>query len=122
MHETCASRYIQSLRRSERTREEYARDLSLFLTWCEDMGRTDPRSVSGADIEEFLANLHRGDGQPYSPRTRNRILSVIRGYYKFMIKDRYFGALDDPTALVGVLKLSDRYIGNPALDTERQPR
>lgn len=108
MFDIYADRYIGSLRRSQRTKEEYSRDLGLFLTWCEQMGKKDPREVSGAEIDEFLANLRRGDGKPYAPKTKNRVLSVVRGYYKFMIKDRYIGALDDPTAEVERSKIPHR--------------
>lgn len=98
--ESSAARYLASLRRSSRTREEYGRDLRLFLDWAKARGKTDPRQVTTADIEEFLTSLVRKDGVPYAAVTRNRVLAVVRGYFKFLVKDRVIAALDDPAAYV----------------------
>lgn len=102
--EDYAVRYIASLRRSARTKEEYSRDLRLFLDWAKRKGKGDPREVSSADIEEFLTSLVRKDGFPYAPATRNRVLATVKGYYKFLVKDRVLAALDDPAAQVAAQK------------------
>lgn len=108
MLEAYADRFIASLRRSPRTRSEYARDLKLFLTWARGKGKEDPRQISSAEIEEFLIGLIRKDGIRYAAVTRNRVLAVVKGYYKFLVKDRLLAALDDPTALVATQKRPKR--------------
>lgn len=100
MLEAYASRYLNSLRRSPRTREEYGRDLGLFLTWAKARGKEDPREITAADIEEFLAGLRRKDGIRYAAVSRNRVLAVVKGYYKFLVRDRVIAAIDDPAAIV----------------------
>jgi site-specific recombinase XerD len=98
--EAYAERYIASLRRAERTIEEYSRDLRLFLEWAKEKGKRDPREITPADIEEYLISLVRKDGIPYAPVSRNRVLAVIKGYYKFLVRDRVIEAAEDPAAYV----------------------
>ncbi|HEY3368473.1 MAG TPA: tyrosine-type recombinase/integrase [Symbiobacteriaceae bacterium] len=102
--EAYASRYLASLRRSPRTREEYGRDLHIFVQWAHDHGKHDPREITAAEIEEFLINLRRKDGIRYAAVTRNRVLAVVKGYYKFLVKDRLVAALDDPAAVIATQK------------------
>jgi site-specific recombinase XerD len=99
---------LASLRRSVRTREEYGRDLKLFLTWALKNGKTDPRQITAAEIEEFLMGLKRKDGIRYAVTSRNRVLAVVKGYYKFLVKDRVMAALDDPADAVGTQKRPKR--------------
>ncbi|HLN64681.1 MAG TPA: tyrosine-type recombinase/integrase [Symbiobacteriaceae bacterium] len=104
MLESYATRYIASLRRAERTREEYARDLGLFVAWAKKQGKDDPRQITSAEIEEFLKSLVRKDGIRYAAVSRNRVLAVVKGYYKFLVKDRLIAPLDDPASLVATQK------------------
>lgn len=99
-----AKRYIGNLRRAPRTREEYSRDLEIFIDWAMAHGKEDPRAITASDIEDFLMSLVRKDGVRYAAGTRNRALAVIKGYFKFLVKDRVIAAMDDPAALVGVQK------------------
>jgi len=102
--EAYAERYLASLRRSPATREAYRHDLAIFLRWAAERGKTDPRAITAAEIEEFLIGLRRKDGIRYAAVTRNRVLAVIKGYYKFLVKDRVIAALDDPAAVVSTQK------------------
>lgn len=95
-----ADRYIASLRNSARTRVEYERDLGLFLAWASKRGKSDPRDVTAAEIEDFLVGLRRKDGRPYTAATRNRILAVVKGFYKYLVRDQLIEARDDPAAYV----------------------
>lgn len=104
MLEAYADRYIANLRRAQRTREEYSRDLKLFITWARARGEDDPRKITASDLEDFLTSLVRRDGIRYAAVTRNRVLAVVKGYFKFLVKDRVIAALDDPAAMVGVQK------------------
>ncbi|HYF91987.1 MAG TPA: tyrosine-type recombinase/integrase [Symbiobacteriaceae bacterium] len=104
MLETYAARFLASLRRSPRTREEYGRDLKLFLEWAKQNGKLDPREISTAEIEEFLMGLRRKDGIRYAAVSRNRVLAVVKGYFKFLVNDRVLAAMDDPADRVGTQK------------------
>ncbi len=106
--EAYASRYIANLRRAPRTREEYSRDLRHFVDWAKKKGKDDPREITAADIEEYLMGLVRRDGIRYSATARNRVLAVIKGYYKFLVRDRIIAAMDDPAAMVGVQRVPRR--------------
>jgi site-specific recombinase XerD len=98
--EEYAARYLAALRRLPRTREEYGRDLNLFLQWAKAQGKTDPREITSAEIEEFLVGLRRKDGIRYAAVSRNRVLAVVKGYYKFLVRARIVAPLDDPAAMV----------------------
>ncbi|HWI53769.1 MAG TPA: tyrosine-type recombinase/integrase, partial [Symbiobacteriaceae bacterium] len=104
MLETYAQRYLGSLRRSPRTREEYGRDLKLFVEWAKAAGKNDPREITAAEIEEFLMGLRRKDGIRYAAVSRNRVLAVVKGYYKFLVRDRVLAALDDPADVIATQK------------------
>jgi integrase/recombinase XerD len=102
--EAYAARFLSSLRRSPRTREEYGRDLRLFLNWAKSHDKDDPREITAAELEEFLMGLRRKDGIRYATVSRNRVLAVVKGYYKFLVKDRILVASEDPAAMVATQK------------------
>jgi len=102
--EAYAERYLASLRRSPRTQEEYGRDLKLFMEWAKSKNRLDPRTITSAEIEEFLMSLVRKDGIRYAAVTRNRVLAAVKGYYKFLVKDRLIAPSEDPAAIVATQK------------------
>lgn len=108
MLEAYAARYLAALRRSPATREAYAGDLKMFTEWAKAHGKTDPRVITAADIEEFLISLKRKDGIRYAAVTRNRVLAVIKGYFRFLVRDRLIAALDDPASGVGTQKRPKR--------------
>lgn len=97
-------RYLGSLRLSAATREEYRRDLGLFLHWAVTTGRSDPEDITRADIEEFLSGLVRKDGRRYSAAGRNRVLAAIKGLYKFMVGARVISDGENPAAHVSTQK------------------
>lgn len=78
-------RYVDSLRCAERTRIEYGRDLSLFINWMQKHNIT---VLTAAAIEVFLGTLRRPNGASYAAATRNRMLTVLKGYLAFLVKDR----------------------------------
>ncbi|MFZ5824424.1 MAG: tyrosine-type recombinase/integrase [Bacillota bacterium] len=104
MLEAYAARFIASLRRAPGTREGYSRDLKLFTDWAKSIGKEDPRTITSAEIEDFLMSLVRKDGIRYAAATRNRVLAVVKGYYKFLVKDRLIAASEDPAAMVATQK------------------
>lgn len=76
------------------SRESYRRDLAGFARW---RGVVDAlQRASHADLSDFLAWRARGG---YSPRSNARLLSALRGFYAWALRQRLRD--DDPTALLG---------------------
>jgi len=82
----------------------YRSDLALFARALARDGRALPAAGSG-DIQEYLAARHRagGSGKPFSARSQARLLSALRRYYRFLVRERL--RPDDPTALIGAPRL-----------------
>jgi len=82
---------------SPRTRESYAADLALYLTWLRARA-THPRDASRPDIDRYrnwLAELVDADGKPaadgrprYSPSSVARKLSAVRAFYSYLAERR----------------------------------
>jgi integrase/recombinase XerD len=83
------------------TLEAYARDLNAL---AEHVGESaDPASIDGANLAALLvANVGRGFGA----RSSARQLSALRGFFKFLLREK--AILADPTALVERPKLARR--------------
>lgn len=75
------------------TRLAYARDIRAYLAWCESSGYGD--SSRGA-ILDYLAYCQQ---KKRSATTRARILSSLRRYHRFLVRQRL--ATSDPTADIG---------------------
>ena len=82
----------------------YRSDLTLFARALARDGRELPSAGAG-DIQEYLAARHRAAGakQPFSARSQARLLSALRRYYRFLVRERV--RQDDPTALIGAPRL-----------------
>ncbi|AXK70925.1 site-specific tyrosine recombinase XerD [Lysobacter sp. TY2-98] len=76
------------------SRESYRRDLAGFARWRDRDGAL--ASTNASDLSQYLATRAR-DG--YSPRSNARLLSALRGFYAWCIRQRL--RADDPTALLG---------------------
>jgi integrase/recombinase XerD len=82
---------------SPRTRESYATDLAIFLTWIGGRG-THPRDVSRPDVDRYrnwLSEPIDADGRPaangqprYKPATVARKLSAVRAFYNYLNERR----------------------------------
>jgi integrase/recombinase XerC len=70
---------------SPRTRDAYRRDLDLFTTELERLEITDPGAVSEHVVRHFIARLHR---QGLGARSIQRVLSALRGYYRWLMRER----------------------------------
>ena len=81
----------------------YRSDLALFARALARDGRS--LTVAGAgDIQEYLAARHRAGGKhPFSARSQARLLSALRRYYRFLVRERV--RADDPTARIGAPRL-----------------
>lgn len=106
------------------TLEAYARDLGALAARLPD--GADARDVDALVISELLAhNVKTGFGA----RSSARQLSALRGFFRFLVKERAIGA--DPTTLVERPRLGrrlpkvlsfddvDRLLAQPPTDTDR---
>jgi len=75
---------------SDNTLAAYSRDLSLL----DQSSGKGPSSISAQDIQQFLISLHE---QGTSPRSQGRILSALRGFFRWMQEEQM--RTDDPSLL-----------------------
>ncbi len=81
--------YLRSVRNlSAHTLESYAKDLQKYEAFLEERG-VDPRKAGLAEARGFVGRLSR-DG--LSPRSVNRIVSGVRGWYRYMERRGEIGA------------------------------
>ncbi|MEM1417728.1 MAG: site-specific tyrosine recombinase XerD, partial [Myxococcota bacterium] len=84
------------------TLEAYAADLAGWLAHLEEVGG----SVEGADADEVLAFLVGRSRAGLAARSQGRLLSAVRGLYRYLLRERVLGA--DPTELLHHPKLGKR--------------
>jgi len=77
------------------SREAYSRDLSRYLDFLEQKGRSTPATITPADIAAFLVRL-KDEG--IAPRSRARCLSAIRTFHKFLMIENY--CAENPSAII----------------------
>lgn len=80
--------YLEQLR-SERqlsahTLDGYRRDLGKVLAWCAQQGVADWASLTPQQLRLLLAELH---GQGLSGRSLARLLSAVRGLYRYLLRE-----------------------------------
>ena len=68
------------------TRASYSADLLKFLTYLKDRGIGDWSLVGYSEVMSFLS---RSQEQGLAPRSRARLLSALRGFFKFMVRDSH---------------------------------
>jgi integrase/recombinase XerD len=68
------------------TRASYSSDLLKFLSYLHDQGIREWSQVGFSDVMAFLAQVQE---QGLAPRTRARLLSAVRAFFKFMIRDSH---------------------------------
>lgn len=68
------------------TRASYSADLLKFLNYLKDRGVEDWNQVR---FPEIMAFLSRTQEQGLAPRSRARLLSAMRGFFKFMVRDSH---------------------------------
>lgn len=76
---------------SRHTLSAYRSDLQLFGRWLQEAG-LDFVSVGRADLQSYLAALH---GRGSRSRSTARFLSCVRGFYRFLLRERL--VQQDPT-------------------------
>jgi integrase/recombinase XerD len=87
------------------TLASYRRDLAAFAHWLARRGAS-LVSASRADLQAFLAERStRGgtSGNGYKPRSNARLLSCLRHFYRWLLREGGIG--EDPTLLVAAPRL-----------------
>ena len=82
------------------TLEAYGRDLKRYVSFLEQKGLTDVRSVIAKTVIEFLVQI-KSEG--LSANSMNRSLAALRGFYRFLLQEK---ALDEsPLANIELAKV-----------------
>jgi len=81
----------------------YASDLAKLATFAEEQGVTTTEAVDPVLITRFLVSLDRGG---LGARSATRHLSAVRGFCRFLVRERWTGA--DPTAEIATPRLGRR--------------
>ena len=68
------------------TRASYSADLLKFLAYLKDLGISDWDQVRYSEVMGFLS---KSQEQGLAPRSRARLLSALRGFFKFMLRDSH---------------------------------
>jgi integrase/recombinase XerD len=68
------------------TRASYSADLLKFMTYLKDRGIRDWSQVHYSEVMGFLSQSQE---QGLAPRSRARLLSALRGFFKFMVRDNH---------------------------------
>jgi len=69
----------------------YGRDLQRLVRWAMQTGHAGPAAVGPAELREFLATT----AVDLAPRSRARLLSTLRSFFRFLAREGLVGA--DPT-------------------------
>ena len=77
---------------SENTLASYRRDLGQFAEWLQKKHKTD---LLGADKNQLQAHLGWRLQQGRSARSTARLLSCLRGFYRYQLRENVIGK--DPT-------------------------
>ena len=70
---------------SKNSFESYQRDLTKLVTWSDKNG-FEVVNLTRRDLREFLIDIGH---QKLSPSSVNRLISAVRGFYKFLMFDRH---------------------------------
>lgn len=95
----------------DNTVSAYARDLTRLAKACDERGVGDPRAIDGGLLAELVVGWSK---EGLSARTSARQLSGLRGFFKFLLRERVVES--DPTALVDRPRLGRRLPKGLSLD------
>jgi integrase/recombinase XerD len=85
---------------ADNTLAAYRRDLDRYLAFLTKRGIENIGSIEPSTIRSFIASVsastHGPDGEPYKATTVSRMLSAVRTFHRFAVREGL--ADDDPTA------------------------
>ncbi|CAG8866067.1 Tyrosine recombinase XerD [Pseudomonas fluorescens] len=84
---------------SDNTRASYRSDLALFNGWLHDRAVTLPDAGRELILDHLAWRLDQG----YKPRSTARLLSGLRGFYRYLLREKLIGL--DPTLQVEMPQL-----------------
>ena len=86
--DSAVTRFLYSLQNerqlSNHTRDNYGRDLTHFLAYCEKQGLASPVELDSQHIRSFAADCHR---KGLAPRSIQRRLSAVRSLFGYLIRE-----------------------------------
>src|SRR5215218_41591 len=88
------------------TLSAYRRDLHRYAGWLAAAGVDDPTTADEADLVGFLGALRAGStptGTSYRASSVARSLAAVRGFHRFLVRERLAGA--DPSRDLGTPKV-----------------
>lgn len=85
------------------TLEAYSRDLARLRRFLGDRGLEEPGEVRASDLTDYLLHLAEAG---LAPRSRARALVAVRGWFRFLVADRYLEA--DPTETLEAPRIGRR--------------
>jgi len=83
--------------------------LRRWASWCADRGVSRPAEVTRSMLERFqrwLFYYRRKNGKPLAHRTQTRQLTTVKGFFRWLAKERYL--LYDPASSLEVPKAPPR--------------
>lgn len=83
---------------AKNTIESYRRDLTRYAEYCRGQGIAEPDQVCLNHVMGFAGWLRGGDADhpPLSDSSVNRMMSAVRGFHRFLVRER--ASESDPTA------------------------
>ncbi|WP_342623108.1 site-specific tyrosine recombinase XerD [Pseudomonas alkylphenolica] len=84
---------------ADNTRESYRSDLALFNGWLQEHGVALPDAGRELILDHLAWRLDQG----YKPRSTARFLSGVRGFYRYLLREKLIGV--DPTLQVEMPQL-----------------
>nr|WP_284508171.1 phage integrase SAM-like domain-containing protein [Caballeronia sp. AZ1_KS37] len=84
--------WLEATGRTEQTVKGRAVRLERFVGWCEVRGLSQPEEITRAVLEAYQRYLYlyrKKDGKPLSIRTQETMLTPLRGWCKWLARERY---------------------------------
>lgn len=77
---------------SDQTIKTRERGLTRFITWCDDRGLDDPRSITKPILERYQKHLfyyRKPSGDPLSYGSQASLLGSVKSFFKWLAKENY---------------------------------
>jgi integrase/recombinase XerD len=84
--------WLQVTGRTEQTVRGRLGRLARFVDWCDMRGLSQPEDLTRAVLEAYQRHLYlyrKTDGKPLSIRTQETMLTPLRGFCRWLARERY---------------------------------